>query len=63
MSNTQIFGKKGKLSSEEKILAYFFLYLTNLKGEIVGLQKVFRHILWMFLNHFLGTKRWIETNN
>ena len=47
---TQIFGKEGKLSSEEKILVYFArlfernkLQATNCKG-----QMLFQHLLWKF---------------
>ena len=61
---TQFFGKEGKLSSEEKFLAYFFscfLSLKNLGGQKIRVQRVFRHLMWKLSDLFFGPEGWIET--
>ena len=45
---TQIFEKKGKLSSEKTIVAFFFLVIssvTNLKGHFVRGHMLFWQLL------------------
>ena len=51
---TKTFGRKGKLSSEKKILAFFvdFSSVTNLKGQIVSLQKAFWQLQRKQYDHF-----------
>ena len=66
LTKTQIFEKKGKVSSEEQILAYFFLVkssLTSLGEQFVMVHKVIWHLLCKWLGHFLWRKRSLETNN
>ena len=46
---TQILGKKRKLSSEEKLLACFFLAfssVTNLRSQFMNIYKVFWQLMW-----------------
>ena len=64
MLKSQIFGKGGKISSEEKILTYFARIFerdkpraTNCKGP-----NAIRHLLWTLSDHFFGPKMSIETN-
>ena len=50
--------KKGDLSSEEKILAYFFLVIsnmTNVREELIRAHKVFRHFFCNWYEHIFGT--------
>ena len=35
--------------------------MTNLKGHIVRVQRVFRHLMWKLSDHFFGPKGSIET--
>ena len=63
---TQLFEEKCKLSSEEKILASFFLVLSdmaNVREQLLRAQNVY----WLFCANdrifFWGPKRSIETNN
>ena len=44
---TQIFGAKGKLSSQEMISVFFLVFstVTNLKGQYVKVQKAFWQLL------------------
>ena len=61
----RILREKGKVSSEEKILAYFFPVssnMTNVREQFMRVHKVLRQIVCKWLGHFLGPNRSIETN-
>ena len=54
---TQIFGRKGNLSSEEKFLghsSFFLTSVTNLREQIIRVHKVFWQWLWKLQDPFFG---------
>ena len=52
------FWKKGKLSSEEKFLAYFFSYfrVSKTSGSETKVQGVFRHLIGSYQIVFLDLR-------
>ena len=60
MSKTQIFEKKGKFSSEEKVLAYFFLPLSNMTNwgnNLSGYKRYFDKYCASYKIISLGPKK------
>ena len=63
---TQIFKRKGKISSEKIFFRSFFLILSNMTyfmGIFIRVQKDIWQLLWKFQDHFCNAEEVVEKTN